>query len=132
VSPSDFGFHNALLEFDDRVRFLDFEYAGWDDPAKLICDFFCQPAVPVPPRFFEPFTQAIAACYPHPEMVIGRTRLLMPVYRVKWVCIRLNEFLPTGNRRRQFSLDAEQVDTRRTLQLDAARVALSQLQEATA
>ena len=25
--------------------FIDFEYAGWDDPSKLICDFFCQPAV---------------------------------------------------------------------------------------
>ena len=35
VSPSDFGFHNALVGPDGRAVFLDFEYAGWDDPAKL-------------------------------------------------------------------------------------------------
>ncbi len=35
VSPSDFGFHNALVDADGTVRFHDFEYAGWDDPAKL-------------------------------------------------------------------------------------------------
>ena len=34
LSPSDFGFHNALLEATGKLRFVDFEYAGWDDPAK--------------------------------------------------------------------------------------------------
>ena len=48
VSPSDFGFHNALRTEDGRLAFLDFEYAGWDDPAKLVCDFELQPAVPAP------------------------------------------------------------------------------------
>ena len=48
LSPSDFGFHNALLGPDGKLCFIDFEYAGWDDPAKLICDFFCQPQTPVP------------------------------------------------------------------------------------
>ncbi|MFO0823442.1 MAG: aminoglycoside phosphotransferase family protein [Gemmataceae bacterium] len=132
VSPSDFGFHNALVEFDDRVRFLDFEYAGWDDPAKLICDFFCQPAVPVPPRFFEPFTQAVAECFPSAPGSC-RARVLLPrLPHEVGLRIRLNEFLPTGNRRRQFSLDTEQLEPCRALQLDAARVALSQLQETTA
>ncbi len=132
VSPSDFGFHNALLEFDDRVRFLDFEYAGWDDPAKLICDFFCQPTVPVPSRFFEQFARLVAAPFPKPESVFRRAQLLMPIYRVKWVCIRLNEFLPTENRRRRFSLSADELESRRTTQLIAARAALHQLQEAAA
>ncbi|MCE9563648.1 MAG: aminoglycoside phosphotransferase family protein [Planctomycetes bacterium] len=132
VSPSDFGFHNALLEFDGRVRFLDFEYAGWDDPAKLICDFFCQPAVPVPMQFFDSFTQAIAACFPDPETVLQRAKLLMPIYRVKWVCIRLNEFVPTSGQRRQFSLSANELEARRATQLNAAQAALHQLQEAAA
>ena len=39
LSPSDFGFHNALSTADGRVRFIDFEYAGWDDPAKLVWRF---------------------------------------------------------------------------------------------
>ena len=47
LSPSDFGFHNALAQ-GETVRFIDFEYAGWDDPAKTVCDFFHHPGVPVP------------------------------------------------------------------------------------
>ena len=60
VSPSDFGFHNVLLESNGRLRFIDFEYAGWDDPSKLICDFFCQPAVPAPASSFERFARALS------------------------------------------------------------------------
>jgi len=130
VSPSDFGFHNALLEIDGRARFLDFEYAGWDDPAKLICDFFSQPAVPVPAGFLEAFAQRVAEPFPNPELVLTRTRALLPVYRVKWVCIRLNEFLPTGGKRRAFSLSETDLEARRATQLTAARTALHQLQEA--
>lgn len=50
LSPSDFGFHNAMLAPDGQLRFFDFEYAGWDDPAKLASDFFCQPQLPSPWR----------------------------------------------------------------------------------
>jgi hypothetical protein len=43
LSPSDFGLHNALVTEDGRVSFVDFEYAGWDDPVKTECDFALQP-----------------------------------------------------------------------------------------
>src|SRR5439155_21002106 len=45
LSPSDFGFHNALRQADGRIIFLDFEYFGWDDPAKMIADFLLHPAM---------------------------------------------------------------------------------------
>ena len=38
-SPSDFGFHNALLKDNGKLCFLDFEYFGRDDPVKLMADF---------------------------------------------------------------------------------------------
>jgi hypothetical protein len=103
ISPSDFGFHNALVQADLRLRFLDFEYAGWDDPAKLVGDFFAQLAVPVPVEYFEPFVIAIAAAFANPQAVIVRSRLLRPVYQVKWCCIAMNVFLPTHLARRQFA-----------------------------
>jgi Ser/Thr protein kinase RdoA (MazF antagonist) len=123
VSPSDFGFHNALVAPGGRVCFLDFEYAGWDDPAKLVCDYFCQPAVPVPWRFFDPFARALADCFPDPPFV-ARARLLLPVYRVKWVCIILNEFLPAPAGRRHFST-GEGLEARKLRQLARARAALA-------
>jgi len=102
VSPSDFGFHNALQAPDGRLRFFDFEYAGWDDPAKLLCDFFCQVEVPVPPKFAPWFTTAFAAEFPAPAAVVARAELLYPAYLFKWCLIVLNEFLPTGAARRAF------------------------------
>ena len=128
VSPSDFGFHNSLLAFDGLVTFLDFEYAGWDDPAKLICDFFCQPAVPVSPRHFYRFSRAVGDCFPDSAAVVARARLLFPAYRVKWVCIRLNEFLPAGGDRRRFSTGEELV-IRQSHQIARAREALAALRD---
>jgi hypothetical protein len=126
VSPSDFGFHNALVGIDGRAIFLDFEYAGWDDPAKLICDFFSQPAVPVPERCFDSFARTVAASSHDPAAVLARVQLLMPIYRLKWVCIRLNEFLADGGSRRRFSA-GEDWEARKARQLAQARTALTGL-----
>jgi len=126
VSPSDFGFHNALVRSDGRAVFLDFEYAGWDDSAKLICDFFCQPAIPVPLGYFEDFAMAILTGVPESESSIARVRLLLPVYRVKWICIRLNEFVPGGSERRLYA-SREQIEVRKSEQLSRARQALASM-----
>lgn len=131
ISPSDFGFHNALQQRDGSVYFLDFEYAGWDDPAKLICDFFCQPRVPVPLQQFDWFAEAIAANFPDSAAVVARARLLLPVYRVKWICIRLNEFLPADHRRRQFALAGDRLSERQAQQLVQARAALDEFERLT-
>lgn len=39
-SPVDFGLHNARLTPSGELVFLDLEHSGWDDPAKLLADFF--------------------------------------------------------------------------------------------
>jgi hypothetical protein len=113
VSPSDFGFHNALSDPAGRISFLDFEYAGRDDPAKLVCDFFCQPEVPVPLDYFEAFLAAIAGPLALSEDDLSRCRALMPAYRIKWVCIILNEFLAVGARRRAFADDGDRASRAR-------------------
>ncbi|MBI4179187.1 aminoglycoside phosphotransferase family protein [bacterium] len=105
LSPSDFGFHNALVMEDGRLAFIDFEYAGWDDPAKLVCDFFGQPEVPAPMRYFREFSLAVAGDLPEPERQVERMNILLPVHRFKWCCILLNDFLPIGRHRRQFAMD---------------------------
>lgn len=124
VSPSDFGFHNALLEADGRLRFLDFEYAGLDDPAKLVCDFFHQPAVPVPGQYLNRWIDAVREAIPTATDFERRVRRLMPVYRIKWCCILLNEFLPVSRRRREFARGEADPESRRREQLEKARAAL--------
>lgn len=103
LSPSDFGFHNALRREDGRLCFLDFEYAGWDDPAKMAGDFFAQIAVPVPDSYFEAFIHQTMALFPGREELIHRAKLLRPAYQVKWCCIALNVFLPDHLERRKFA-----------------------------
>lgn len=127
LSPSDFGFHNALLCADGRLRFLDFEYAGWDDPAKAVCDFFCQPAVPVRREHWEAF---LTAAMDSPELTADlrqRAALLLPAYEVKWCCIMLNEFLPLGDSRRAFAGAGESPDVRQAAQLRKVEAVLSRL-----
>jgi len=124
LSPSDFGFHNAIRQADGRLRFIDFEYAGWDDPGKTVCDFLCQPAVPVPEKCAERFAEALVAELSEPAMHLRRIALLLPVYRVKWCCILLNEFLPVSNERRAFAREGQDRNDRKTIQLEKARHAL--------
>lgn len=126
ISPSDFGFHNCLAT-DAGLKFVDFEYAGWDDPAKTVCDFFCQPAVPVPREHFELFLKA-AVRASGDSALSDRVALLFPVYEVKWCCIMLNEFLPEGNERRSFARSAQSHESRLTNQLHKVSAALARIE----
>jgi hypothetical protein len=123
ISPSDFGFHNALWTADGRLVFLDFEYAGWDDPAKTVSDFFCQPECPAPVEHYGVFAQAVVRSLSEPTMHMRRLELLLPVYRLKWCCILLNDFLPAGSSRRRFAGASADETQRKTRQLDKARAA---------
>lgn len=129
LSPSDFGFHNALRRADGSLVFHDFEYAGWDDPAKGVVDFFCQPRVPVPLRFWNRCVAAIDAATGSDTELAERALLLLDVYRIKWCCIALNAFLPQAARRRAFADSGflEDVARRRAEQLAQARRILDQV-----
>lgn len=129
LSPSDFGFHNALRRADGSWAFFDFEYAGWDDPAKLVCDFFTQPAVPVPAAHFDSFARGVAKALDLPSVAdfVARCRALRPVHQLKWCGIMLNEFLGSQQVRRRFALGAAEAEQRKQTQLDQARTALGAL-----
>jgi hypothetical protein len=124
ISPSDFGFHNALIGGDGHLRFFDFEYAGRDDPAKGICDFFCQPRIPIPLAFWEEVVRAFGSAVADRRLA-ARSRILLPAYQIKWSCIRLNEFLEDGVRRRRFATADLDVDAAKRSRLIAARDALA-------
>tara|TARA_B100000676_G_scaffold309401_1_gene372872 strand:- start:2066 stop:3055 length:990 start_codon:yes stop_codon:yes gene_type:complete len=123
ISPSDFGFHNCLAQPDGNLIFYDFEYAGWDDPAKLICDFFCQVEIPVPFIFLEFAIETLNFLAKEKRDFSERTMLLLPAIKIKWCCLLLNEFLSSEEKRRRF---AEQLNSpqRLTTQLRKANAVL--------
>jgi len=126
ASPSDFGFHNALVDDGGRLTFIDFEYAGRDDPAKLVCDFFSCPEVPVPFCHFDDFVATLADGLGFGDAFRLRCRHLLDTYRLKWACIVLNDFLPTDAARRAFSLGGQRAE-RCSLQLLKAAALLDQV-----
>jgi hypothetical protein len=127
LSPSDFGFHNAIKAHSGRLRFIDFEYAGWDDPAKMICDFFCQVAMPISARHFDGVLESVVAGLAAPHGLRTRVALLLPVYRVKWCCIVLNEFVRVSSNRRRFAHTDGTREEKKITQLQKARTILQSL-----
>jgi hypothetical protein len=125
LSPSDFGFHNALADAG-RVIFLDFEYAGRDDPAKLVSDFFCQPEIPVPLNYHVDFQKRLADGLELNDAGRARCRILLDAYRIKWSCIILNDFLPVGAARRSFA-DAGGWDIRCQKQIKKAEAKIGEI-----
>ena len=96
MSASDFGFHNAINSEDGRLYFVDFEYFGWDDPAKMISDFFLQPALRLPVGLREGFFNRIRGNYKNDPGLEMRLSMIYPILGVKWCLIMLNVFLGTG------------------------------------
>lgn len=128
LSPSDCGFHNALHQHDGRIIFLDFEYFGWDDPAKMISDFLLHPAMELSADLKKTFTSRILRRFPDFPGLLSRVECVYPLFGLKWCLILLNEFLSDALQRRQFAAVA--VPDRAALQmqqLDKARAMLKRI-----
>jgi hypothetical protein len=91
LSPSDVGIHN-MLQMENGLGFLDFEYAGWDDPAKFTADWILQPDNPLR---LDQALQLVAAV----RQQIGegswqeRLTIVLEYNRLKWCAIMLNMFI---------------------------------------
>jgi hypothetical protein len=92
ISPSDFGFHNAM-RCQNGIRFFDFEFAGWDDPAKAVADFFLQPRIMVSADFQPLMETAVGTCMPAAALK-ARIDALRPILHVKWITIVLAVLRP--------------------------------------
>ena len=86
VSPSDFGFHNAIMT-REGTRFIDFEFSGWDDPAKTIVDFSLQPRIPFKHKISA--SPLISTLGEKRTNTVNRCKILEPILRLKWGCIVL-------------------------------------------
>ena len=103
LSPSDFGFHNALRQDDGRIVFIDFEYFGWDDPVKMVSDFILHPGMQLAEPLKRMFTRKILAEFAGYRSFEDRLSIAYPLYGLKWCLILLNEFIPNSMRRRKFA-----------------------------
>lgn len=126
LSPSDFGFHNAVLGSDGRARFLDFEYFGWDDPAKLVADLFHHAGQkPLSRRQQALFLDRLCRGWEGAAAFRRRLDLVLEPIALEWILIVLNVLSPDTLARRRFadpSLDP------RKLVAERLRAALQRLE----
>ncbi len=91
VSPSDFGFHN-IIQKNKKLFFIDFEYAGLDDPIKLLCDFYCQPDQSITDRQKKIFIKNLSLKNNNMKKLVSYVKIFLSFHKLKWCCIMLNEF----------------------------------------
>ena len=128
LSPSDFGFHNALRKSSGRITYLDFEYFGWDDPAKMIADFLLHPGMNLTDNLKLRFAEGILRHFDHMKKLVNRFELIYPFFAIKWSVILLNEFTRLNLERRKFA-EAEEIDitAMRKSQLNKAKLMLKEV-----
>jgi len=91
VSPSDFGFHNAVFT-SNKIKFIDFEFAGWDDPVKTVLDFWMQPRIQVPNDWIDIVIGLFEQC--HRKHLFRRLSVAADIFELKWASIVLSVLNP--------------------------------------
>ncbi|WP_392352734.1 phosphotransferase [Pseudoalteromonas rhizosphaerae] len=112
LSPSDFGFHNILIDHNE-LYFYDFEYAGIDSLWKLTADFFSQPQIPVPIDKI-----SIIKELPLFGFLTKNKREFISAFqmtRIKWCFIIGNVFISEIYKRREFADKAHILDEENTI-----------------
>ena len=92
-SPSDFGFHNAIMLKNNTTTFIDFEYFGLDDPVKLISDFLWHPAMSLSFSQKILFTRKFLKIFKNDPLLKRRLNAAFSLYGVRWCLIILNKVI---------------------------------------
>ena len=92
LSPSDFGFHNALKDSNGDIIFLDFEYFGWDDPVKLCIDMVLHPGMKLTAVQKNKIVKFFMETFSNDVTFEARFNSAWPLYCIRWALIMCNVF----------------------------------------
>ena len=93
LSPSDFGFHNSLITKDKKLYFIDFDYFGWDDPVKLVADFYWHPGMNLNSSLKKLWLDKAKKIFKDDDIFFNeRLKAALPLYGIRWILIILNIF----------------------------------------
>ena len=104
LSPSDFGFHNILKQdADGELKQIDFEYFGWDDPAKFLSDFFHHAGQNISWSFRWRFLNNLRRELSAEWDFWRRWELVVDLVGLEWLAIVLNVIVPETMLRKLFA-----------------------------
>ena len=123
LSSTDFSFHNAI-RYKQTIYFIDFEYYGWDDPAKVVANFFLHPAVVLPSTLRVAFYERASLIFASDDGFGRRLPFIYLLMSLKWCLIMLNIFTRTD-----WSKRGDLDENTYNIQLEKARKQLVKTQE---
>ena len=129
LSPSDFGGHNAIRDKSNQTTFIDFEYFGWDDPVKLVSDFYWHPGMNLSPELQEYWINSTKNIFKNDVTFEPRLIAYLPLFALRWCLILLNEYLPDRYDKRKHTKNKCEEDVKSILssQLKKSRTILNQV-----
>jgi len=129
LSPSDFGFHNTLLT-KDGLKFIDFEYFGWDDPVKLTCDFLLHPGMVLTNERKNIWVRSAKEIFSDDNCFQKRLSASYGLYGLCWCLIMLNVFLIDRQSEKNITaLDMGDIKAKKLEQLEKSKKMLLHLNE---
>lgn len=93
LSPGEFGFHNALITGEREICFVDFDQAGWDDPARLLCNFFTIGNHFPKQEHWDEIIEGLSHLDNLDAQFAIRARILLPAYQILRATLSLLECL---------------------------------------
>ena len=91
LSPSDISLQN-MVKYKKVIKYLDFEYFGWDDPVKLVSDFTWHPSVNLNRSLILKWYSAMVDIFSDDKDFCKRFSISHSLYGIRWILILLNEF----------------------------------------
>ena len=129
LSPSDFGFHNALVT-KEGLKFIDFEYFGWDDPVKLTCDFLLHPGMALTNESKNIWAKNMITIFSGDPSFKQRLNASYFLYGLCWCLIILNVFLKDRRSGKNITaLEMVDIKTKKLEQLEKSKKMLLHLNE---
>lgn len=131
LNPSDFGYHNALRDENGRIVFIDFEYFGWDEPIKLVSDFYWHPGMDIASNLRGQWIKSVLEVFQKDPSFSQRLNSYLPLFGIRWCLILLNEFLRQGAAHRLHAdpQKARDLAKIRFEQLNKSRILLGKIKE---
>jgi Ser/Thr protein kinase RdoA (MazF antagonist) len=107
LSPGDFAPHNTLLRDDGSVCLLDFEYAGWDEPAALpACFLTAETCLAMPAGLRDTVLRAYRDAADLPAACLERLDRVSALLHVSWCAVHLQLVTPEIIAKKQFATPA--------------------------
>lgn len=88
ISPSDLSIKNFIYSYNNEFFFIDYEYLGYDDSIKLICDTIIHPANKLNTRYAKYFVHEFNLKIS--PINFDRFKQYFPFYCLIWCLIILN------------------------------------------